>query len=658
MSQNGGDQKVIPLYKEPRNSPFKTKESQHIDASRSRELLKDLSKGQTTNDPLIDFKVYEQRSKQSAPGKKEIDATSFLPHIMPNPYTNPTFGAGSAQPYYYPSTANPIIKNYTINTSGPMDDHLRVGTLYEDVLPKPLQTNTFSTLKERGELRNFIRSIFIRSEDGEDISLGGGSQNSLMSYLKFLEINPYAPKSAQEIPNPYANLPDNMLLYKSCYPIKHNNRNNTVECSPNSIGMNVRIYKVNYDEFMNMKTTKSKKFNLWRELFYYEYVRDNIVLSGICPHFSLMYSYYTNHKCDIPFDKILLAKGKNKYRKITDPKEVEKYKKEHGLNSLYKGNIQKALVILTEAPNYNLYEWAQKNYSSSFSNFNVKYMTNTGYHSESTWLTILFQLMYTIYVMQVHGIVFNNFNIDNNIFVKDISTESNKSTYWIYNVDNFEFFVPNHGYIVMVDSNYADITTTPLNLGDKTSSYKIYGNNFNDKTYTNKSVNKLIFTYFKNIFNVNNFTKLFVNRGGVPPPDSIKRLIERIQKDAADDKNMDIKYYITTHMRQLFNNRIGTYLTFTEARNVNNSLKGRFKKGDVVVYSEKYKTYKFVLFVEMVGRQAKVYTKTTPDDKNIEEKVVSYHNLYGYSLTNPIRQNFTIDKLAFTNNNLLEKYII
>lgn len=612
------------------------------------------------NEPLIDFKVYEQQSKQSAPSKqKEIDGTSFLPHLMPNPYTNPMLGTGSTWPYYYPNTVNPIIKNYTINTTGPMDDHLRVGTLYEDILPKPLQTNTFSTLKERGELRNFIRSIFIRSEDGEDISLGGGSQNSLMSYLKFLEINPYAPKSLQAIPNPYANLPDNMLLYKSCYPIKHNNRNNTVECSPNSIGMNVRIYKVNYDEFMNMKTRKSKKFNLWRELFYYEYIRDNIILSGICPHFSLMYSYYMNHKCDIPFDKILLAKGKNKYRKITDPKEVKEYMKGNGLYSQYKGNIQKALVILTEAPNYNLYEWAQKNYSSSFTNLNVKYMTNTGYHSENSWLTILFQLMYTIYVMQVHGIVFNNFNIDNNIFIKDISTESNQSTYWIYNVDNFEFYIPNYGYIVMVDSNYGDITTVPSELDINTSSYKIYGNNFNDKTYKNKDIDKLIFTYFKNIFNVNNLSKLFVNRGGVPPPDSIKDLINRIHNDASKiGATTDIKHYIIGHMKQLLNNRIGTYLTFTEAKYVNTSMKGNFKKGDVVVYTEKYKTYKFVLFVGMDGRKAIVYTKNDLNKKDIDEITVPYHNLYGYSLSNPIRQHFTIDKLAFTNNNLLEKYVI
>ena len=69
-----------------------------------------------------------------------------------------------------------------------------------------------------------------------------------------------------------------MLLYRSCYPIRFNAQKNISFCARNSIGMNVRFYDVTVGE---LKTRSSgidaNKFDLWREIYYYEYVREQIV---------------------------------------------------------------------------------------------------------------------------------------------------------------------------------------------------------------------------------------------------------------------------------------------------------------------------------------------------------------------------------------------
>src|SRR5690606_21917548 len=93
---SGGGQKVIPMYKEPVNSPFVTREMRELENAK---IVRSKPPQPERAEPLIDFKVYEQQAK---PKEKQIDATTFLPHIVPNPY----YGAGMMQwPYY----SNPML---------------------------------------------------------------------------------------------------------------------------------------------------------------------------------------------------------------------------------------------------------------------------------------------------------------------------------------------------------------------------------------------------------------------------------------------------------------------------------------------------------------------------------------------------------------------
>jgi hypothetical protein len=89
---------------------------------------------------------------------------------------------------------------------------------------------TFNTLKERMIIHHYIRSIFIKTGDGEELLINGGPNNTrselvnLLSHVKLLEINPYHFNRLTD--NPYKTLPANFVMYRSCYPIKLGNFNN------------------------------------------------------------------------------------------------------------------------------------------------------------------------------------------------------------------------------------------------------------------------------------------------------------------------------------------------------------------------------------------------------------------------------------------------
>jgi len=46
--------------------------------------------------------------------------------------------------------------------------------------------------------------------------------------------------------------------------------------------------------------------NVWRELVYYEYVREQILKKYKCPNFIMLYAYYTANNVNIDFEKIKL----------------------------------------------------------------------------------------------------------------------------------------------------------------------------------------------------------------------------------------------------------------------------------------------------------------------------------------------------------------
>lgn len=630
--------------------------------------------------PLLDIQMYEP----SKPPRKRpmVNPSLYMPIQTAHPFLPPQYQGFGAGPYYHVPGVPKILKPYVINISGPVADHGKVNTVMEDILPSKEFTNTSLTLGERLSILEFVRSVFVRQHDGEDIDLEGTKDNSLLSYLKFMELNPY--NTNEYTNNPYKSLPDDMLIYRSCYPIRYDKYTNSVNCAKNSVGMNVRIYRLSVSEYRIKKEEKLNyyDFDTWRELAYYEYIREQILKEMVCPNFPIIYAYFVCEHCNIDFDKIINIKGRQRNNNILsgggDPNNIlipppiehfiQKrreipYKNGEPIVKVELDGKQysgKALVALTESPNYSIYGWSRKTYKEEG---NIQRMVNTGYHKDFVWESVLFQLMAALYVLQIHKIAIENFDLANNVFIKDITLHGNVTKHWKYIVDGYEYYIPNYGYLVMVDSNFRDITPNNYSISRRGGGrkFKIISNIYEhdgDKAYDDESIEKLCFNGFKKCFSPNSFSNYFGNTGGTKPPEKIIRLIDDINKDIVKNNIIDIGYYIKTFMRQFLNNRIGTYLRDNEIKNIRFDEYQKLKSGEIVVQKIHNDTFKFCLFEEEINGKAYILSKNDPRDKKIERMETSKSLLYVYSRYDNILQNFKPNNANLNENDLQEIYTI
>lgn len=563
----------------------------------------------------------------------KLDASLFMPTFMNNLSIPPQYGLmnGYMQPQI--PIMPTVVKNYTINAPGPTGLHDKISYIYEDMLPTINIPGKITTLKERNTLQSYLRSILFAGGDGQDINLDERS-NSLMQYMKYMDLNPYNNYNLEQ--HPYKTLPIDFIIYRSCYPIKRDN--NTTQCADNSIGINLRIYKLDYESYNIHKSInlnqpivrKYTDFNQWREVKYYEYIRDYILKKNKCPNFVELLGYYINEKSDIDFNKINTIINPN-YKPTT-------------------ANTNKALIVLTEAPLYNIYGWASTLYIRDGP---VKRMISTGYYNENVWYSILFQIMTALLVLQREGIYFNNFEVDHNIFIKSLSSHSNLTNFWKYVVDGIEYYVPNYGYIAMVDTNYRDniIETSNNNLKGR----KIYSEKLDDDV-TNINIHDLIFdNMFKRVFTSNLFGEEFIKKGGIKPPQEISDLIRKIE---LDNSSKDISYFIHTYMRKFINNRIGTLLKDSEIQNIRRD-NSNLKIGQIVVDNIGVDTYKFGLLYNIINNDiAVILTKNDDKNKDIIEKQVALSSLSSYSKVEVVEQNFKPNEINLNEEELIETYIL
>jgi len=494
-----------------------------------------------------------------------------------------------------------------------------------------------------------------------------------------------------------------------------------------------------------------EKYNVWREVSFYEYIREEILKPKMCPNFPFMYSYFIakNSKIDfrkvhklsgskattqkrqgqyvLPYETQLIkavrdgsvdkvkqilesgsvnineidnsgktildyaiffgkndienelkkkgAKISEDIRKAREPKSLTggNYPVPPFLYGNYKavqsGNLTlnmeaispHVLVALTESPNYNLYNWASKTYVNYG---NIKKMVHTGYHTKEVWFGVLFQIMAALYAMQKKGIVFRKFSIDDNVYIKDTKVSGNTNTYWKYIIDGISYYIPNHGYLVMIDSNYKDLdsSTKTVKKDDKNNeqkmkirSRKLYGK----CDWSEDIIKKCSFRAFKDTFSSNNFSTTFRNRGGVEPPQEVMDKLSEISNNAKDDKTYDIGPYISEHMSMFINNRIGTYLSDNEVNNIRQDGGQSFKNGNMCVYETQHDTYNFVIYLgedKNNPNQAEIITKNNPDSDKYDRQTVSKGLLYKY--LGMIKQSYKPNQSNPDENNLLETYIM
>jgi len=724
--QTGGV-RTIPPFIDKHNTTFKSKDK---DFKKSSKFSKpNFNQNQPENNDLVSVKISKDlvtNQLNKIPAYRQIYPAPYMPVQYPMPQTPNV--AGQFHPYSIGNaphlfTANnvPIINNYKIDAGGINANHVNIDNIYEDILPVELKYSSFDSLRERLLFYTYMRSTFITFGDGEFINVDQKSSSlpntlNLLDKVKLMEFNPY--NYNKFTTNPYKDLSDRMVLYRSCYPMTFNNTTYSMRCNPNNINLNIRIYDMNVGEVCAKRISENydwHRFDLWREIGFYEYVREKIIRKNICPHFPIMFAYYVSPNKKIDFEKFRQIKRnytnpadarkkveqeRVKNKKILEALYVELRKLNSAKNSVithfpdknnnnifigsyvtcnnssnnnYKkmgyvsdlidignvnnydvmikqinGNVleanyinidykeffenwvtvnemqmfvglsveqrpnmnrifeprnlselevvrlmrninptypsEKCLVAITEAYNYPLRMWASRLYEKDLHITNK--MIHTGFHSEKVWMTILFQLLAGLTTMYYNNFTIHNMSLDNNIFIKYLGKEDNPSGYWKYIIDNIEYYIPNYGYMVIIDSNYQDLKNDNFTLKvnyDKTRLYqrenppkiwssKIFMTDKKNEDCDNTSyIQEDIYYNLINIFDKKNFSSgEHKQYGGIEPPEQIMDVIGNIHNDLTTTK-ISLKNLFITNFSNFLHNKVGTYITKDESEFVEES---------------------------------------------------------------------------------------
>jgi hypothetical protein len=303
--------------------------------------------------------------------------------------------------------------------------------------------------------------------------------------------------------------------------------------------------------------------------------------------------------------------------------------------------------------------WASRLYQKDN---NIGRMINSGFHTDKIWQSVLFQLMCALYCLQINKIFYTNFSLEDNVFIKDLSTTNNITSYWKYKINGIDYYIPNYGYIVILDSSFKDIEKdSNLIIKNNIKKHKIYSDLFistNENSLSEQEIRTECFNIMTKCFTINAFDNSFVQNGGCrPPPDTIKWIMN-IEKNI-NSKNINIGDYIFKFMRHFLNNRIGTYLKELEIVNIRRDGIQQFTKGKIVIYEESNNIYRFVMYIETdTNGQAKILTKSKPTDNDIIENIVPETSLLHYSDVEPLVQNFKPNETNMNEDDILETYIL
>lgn len=751
------DTYIIPNYNEPINNPMIPNEQKKIFYENKMNKPKIETQNQNQNQ-ILNLQLYQPAKPK--PKQQHPNPTVFYPNYVPNPF-DPMAYAYYMQQSQYNMQPAPIYKEYNINIGGVAGSHLKTAVLFEDSLPMKNISGTFTSLSERITMYEAIRSILFNSGDGKDVPIEFEA-NNLLSHLKLMDMNPY--NASRYSRNPYKGLAFGFLLYRSCYPIRHDVRSATAICSANSTGVNVRIYRLTEGAYMinRQNITKASDYDEWRDMAFYNYIKEHIIKKKICPNFTIMYGYNITINSNINFDDLRMIQNhiqeKGRYTDVSqfvntnniktnvtttniNATELQNVQLNNARNARNIRNAQtnqmhdqytldinmqsnkliplngqkklnqrqmvasvrnpitglitreitnvptkeeelvmlnkyagKVIVCLTEAANYSIIGWAKKEYRAEG---NIKTMINPGYHTKTVWQSVIFQMLAALYVMQLKGIVINDFKLDRNVFIKDINMGGYVTNYWKYKIEGIDYYIPNYGYLILIDTNFRDYdknndvycydpcrnTVNAININDINPNRirKLDGAFLDECKLSIEECIQKTFEAFRTAVDPNTFNQDFVNDNGVKPPEEIMRLLTNI-KDAADAKtSLNIAYYIRNFMTMFMNNRIGGPLTEGELHKIKRGAIKEFRKGQIVVMLDQNGIEKFVIHVKQNSNgTSRIITKDNiePNLANSIEKDVPTSSLNEYSLIEPIRQTFKMNESNLNEEALLETYNI
>ena len=503
MKQRGGAERIIPIYKGNKNSPYvsnnekQNKTERYLDAN--PDAMKESHEKKSTNVdnsvPIYELKTELPESKTAfqinvapellPPERRPLkpappqDVVKMINYVLPNTFPiQPTVQSINNQ-FGPPPTQVLSHNTYNIEFANPSN----IREFREDILPskdESMLKYTMTTVTERMVIYQYLRSILIRQADGENINFltdKSPEVRNLLSYLRILDIQ--ASKSDKVKNNPLGLLPKRLLIYNSCYPIRVDRVNYNVGCAKNNVGINIRVYQMTNGEALinKFKNLPYNVFEVWREVSLYEDIRDNIVKTKESPNFVVLYAYYITQDTEIDFLKVnrlrnrdIVSKGEKAQKVIinnlykAEMREylvsLQKYSTKD-LTELVKGldinqPSNKCLLALTEAGAQDMISWATRQYED---NGLAKKMINTGYHSYEVWKSILFQLYHALMTMYKYGISYANFDLEVNVKIKSLKYDDTNRGYWKYKVNGVDFYIPNYGYLVLIDSGFTDVVS-------------------------------------------------------------------------------------------------------------------------------------------------------------------------------------------------------
>ena len=458
-------------YKKEKNTPFVS--------NAERSIYKSSSLENKIKEPpvILEQKIYDTAQK---PAAKSQFPPSYIPLYDVEGVPQ------NLLPYTKMIHQPPIQKVYNISLSNPLVNHTSINNVYEDTLPSEIHALTSSTLNDRCQIITFLRNILLEKQDGEIMNVTGGN-NSLLSYIKLLDVNPYTKYQ-------FSSLASDFLLYNGAYPIRFDIETRIIKLSKNAMGINLRIYMMSVGDLLIDaidNTIKRHHFDLWRELDYYEWVKQTIN-KKVSPNFISPILYKIDDESFINWEQLKDIRQKNAINiNVIKTINNQSINQKHNLmanntyfpalKSLYNPsrtslaspfvinttqdgkldltqNSGQSLILLTEAPTTSFEDWFKPQHDEYGS---VKKMTSTGHHSSEVWKSILFQLIYAMAVLQKSQIYIMHLSLDN-VFIKDINVNQNSVGSWIYKVDNIDYYIPNYGFILLIDTKYEDINQSKI----------------------------------------------------------------------------------------------------------------------------------------------------------------------------------------------------
>jgi hypothetical protein len=184
--------------------------------------------------------------------------------------------------------------------------------------------------------------------------------------------------------------------------------------------------------------------------------------------------------------------------------------------------------------------------------------------------------------MDIKKIAIKEMSWSRNIFIKDLDQDSSIG-YWKYKIGGIDYYIPNMGYLVLIDSCFDDLkdSTGIEDLDDgKNIKFKLNADFFEDSEapikyagmdlhVTENDINKVMIDNFKRIFSSNVFSSEFSNYGGIKPPQNIINLITKIgeynyrdyKKTGFDDNLISVILY---NFSDFLHNKVGKVIGETE----------------------------------------------------------------------------------------------